>query len=437
MNSFPIRHAFPVFVVVASHLAAPLHADPGGARLYWTDKDDGQLEACDLDGGNRVTLLSGLADPRGIAVDAASNKIYWGSHEPWPDGGIYMADCDGSNVEFFLDFLPEVADIALDAENGMLYWVEENENRICCTPLDSPNSLDIVIDGLNSPYYLAIDPAGGFLYWSDFDSGVIHRATLDGENPVDLITGQSRVRDIELADGFIYWCDRNSSQIRRREIDGAGSGTILFSGLADSLDRPHGLVLDPDTGTMYWTDTDTLEVNRAAMDGSGSVTTLVSTGLNGAWGIDLTKPIVSPYEMWLTAHFTPAELANPANEALLWGESADPDQDGALNLIEFAQGTSPRSPHHDPDALQVSSVEESGERLLQLVFRFRSDDPTLVLAVESSPALGLAGWQTGQFTEVPPRFPDPAHPGYEFVTMRSGPISEMMPQFFARLRVSR
>ncbi len=49
-----------------------------------------------------------------------------------------------------------------------------------------------------------------------------------------------------------------------------------------------------------------------------------------------------PVESWRHGFFTVAELSNPALEETLWGDNADPDQDGALNLLEYAFGSDPR-----------------------------------------------------------------------------------------------
>ena len=136
-------------------------------------------------------------------------------------------------------------------------------------------------------------------------------------------------------------------------------------------------------------------------------------------------------------HFSAEELGNPAHEATLWGEGADPDSDGRLNLLEFAQGTDPRATSLDPAASHLPPIQEHGEEWLQVVFRLRKDDPTLFFALESSPSLGEGGWQNDQFTERPPRTDDPANAGYEFITVHSPVINAGSPKLFARLHVSR
>lgn len=58
---------------------------------------------------------------------------------------------------------------------------------------------------------------------------------------------------------------------------------------------------------------------------------------------------------WRTASFTPADLADPAKEATVWGDAADPDGDGLINGAEYAAQTPPLSGKQS-DALS-SSIE--------------------------------------------------------------------------------
>ena len=54
-----------------------------------------------------------------------------------------------------------------------------------------------------------------------------------------------------------------------------------------------------------------------------------------------TFRIGSPLEDFRLANFTIEELADPAKEATLWGDNADPDLDGQGNFFEFVAGLNP------------------------------------------------------------------------------------------------
>jgi hypothetical protein len=44
---------------------------------------------------------------------------------------------------------------------------------------------------------------------------------------------------------------------------------------------------------------------------------------------------------WRQQYFSAADLANPAKETTVWGDTADPDGDGRSNLQEYVAGTVP------------------------------------------------------------------------------------------------
>ena len=415
------------FLALALFSLGQLLAEFNAPRLYWTDKDLGLIQASDPNGGNRETILSGLSDPRGIVVDTNQEKIFWAVHEV--NGAIWWANCDGTNAEVFIGSLDEPADLELDIENGVIYWVAEGSGQIQKANLDDNREVTVVLSELIRPYYLAL--GDGFVYWSYFNSGVIERASVEGgANRVVVISGQQRVRDIEVFDGVIYWCDRNSSELRSRKVNGAGRGTILFSG--GILDRPHGLVIDPISGTMFWTDTETQLIGSSSMDGSGATISIVSRGLDGPWAIDLARPtpFAKPYEAWQREQFLGDDLADPRKELMVWGGSADPDGDGATNLLEYAQGTNPNSAVRETGTMSVV-----GGQKVQIVFRIRSGDPGLAFTLEATDDLSSGPWSRDLFEEVGKRVPDPRDNSYQFITMEAD--LALFSKFFARLRVSR
>lgn len=69
-------------------------------------------------------------------------------------------------------------------------------------------------------------------------------------------------------------------------------------------------------------------------------------------------PLRADYTAWQTEHFTPAQLGDAGLEASLWGESADPDRDGLLNLAEYAFGGNPLlADRHRGPALSLDGAE--------------------------------------------------------------------------------
>ncbi len=98
------------------------------------------------------------------------------------------------------------------------------------------------------------------------------------------------------------------------------------------------------------------------------------------------------YDSWLSSYFDYATMAEPALRAGTWGELADPDGDGIVNLLEYAFGSDPgaASPENRP---QTHFVTEGGAEYLAVTFR---PNPRAVdLVFEPQVSSDLESWQGG------------------------------------------
>jgi hypothetical protein len=94
---------------------------------------------------------------------------------------------------------------------------------------------------------------------------------------------------------------------------------------------------------------------------------------------------------WRAEHFSLEELSDPEKESTLWGNSANPDNDDAANLIEYALGsTSPRDAASGP---QITSTffTEGGQTFLRATYPLREGTSGLTVAPEVS--TNLTEWQ--------------------------------------------
>jgi len=141
----------------------------------------------------------------------------------------------------------------------------------------------------------------------------------------------------------------------------------------------------------------------AATKGAGGRITLVDSapgrdGSDTLVGIefvrfsDRTVPVAqlvgdpaSHLEAWREEYFA-VEMGDPGLEATVWGNLADPDGDGAGNLVEFAFGSDPRRASGSPP---ISNLRIDG-RFIRLTISGLTSDPATI--VEAQMSSDLRSW---------------------------------------------
>lgn len=164
---------------------------------------------------------------------------------------------------------------------------------------------------------------------------------------------------------FRFLGARNNTQARTTKYDvyGSNSGTANLTTSGTGISSTGGDINDdevavisgirPDAFGQVWVDLTLMQGDFAYIN---------------AMQITASTPVVaSPVQGWRSEHFTEEELANPALEATVWGNDADPDGDGSSNLLEYANGRDPRVNDFQP---QDFALETSGEGdVLTLTYR--------------------------------------------------------------------
>ena len=133
---------------------------------------------------------------------------------------------------------------------------------------------------------------------------------------------------------------------------------------------------------------------------------------------------VSAYATWQTNRFTAAEMIAGA----ITGDSDDPDGDGIVNLLEYAQGLDPRSA--DANELVGGGVLDL---FLTLNYRQNKQATDVTCAVESCTNLVSAVWATNGVSEVSRIDSN----DWWSVTVRHDVPLTNVPGRFMRLRVDR
>jgi len=322
-----------LFVLVAALLSFSVKSvshGQGGKKIYWTEwsseTQTGRVRRANLDGSYVKDIVTGLKDPRSIAVDTLSREVYW---TDYGIGKIQRADFTGRNIKDIVigfrilvdrgrveiacdengckgvafphkggkialapQWIQDPRSLTLDAGNGKIYWGNQLLDTIQSADLDGSNIQDLLRIKRVMPESFTITVGGNKIYWTNLDwetkSSNIQRSDLDGSNPEDIITGLRGPKGIalDLIERKIYWIE-GSDKIQRANLNGSNVEDIV-TGLIDS----NGLALDIAAGKMYWTawdlNTDTGKIQRANLN--GSKVRDVITGLGDLWGIALEIP---------------------------------------------------------------------------------------------------------------------------------------------------
>jgi surface-anchored protein len=108
-----------------------------------------------------------------------------------------------------------------------------------------------------------------------------------------------------------------------------------------------------------------------------------------SWEIPGAVQPPTGYDGWKLANFSSAQAADPAVSGL----GADPDGDGADNLVEYAFGGNPTNAAGGLGPT-VSTTNTSGTNWLRFAYRARTNDPALVIQPGFKVSLTETNWST-------------------------------------------
>ena len=278
--------------------AKPASGSARTPRLFVLDLGAGTIFSIAPDGSDKKIIVSGARYPDGIAVDAAAGHIYWTNMgvPSLSDGSIERCDLDGGNRT---TIVPPGAthtpkQLILDRPTGKLYWGDREGMRVMRCNLDGSELETLVQTGTtdedrkdqtNWCVGIAVDHDWNEIWWTqkgpdNGDVGKLCRAPIalkPGETPstrtdIELIKDRlPEPIDLEIANGFIYWTDRgdpprgNTVSRMRLEIDEHDPGPQEI--IVDHLMEGIGIALDAANDRMFVTDL-TGTILTARLDGS-------------------------------------------------------------------------------------------------------------------------------------------------------------------------
>jgi hypothetical protein len=150
-------------------------------QVYWTTSNlvtGPMLRRAPTTGGPAVTLLAlgAGANPRGLAIDPAGDKLYWADFDR---DILYRSNLDGSGLVALVTFAPGTGPygVAFDPTMQRVFWSEYNTGLVRHCSTDG-SGVTTRASGLFQPTHLTLDTDG--LRYFVIDSGVGHQAILRG-----------------------------------------------------------------------------------------------------------------------------------------------------------------------------------------------------------------------------------------------------------------
>lgn len=311
---------------------------PSGA-IYVSDRDNHQVSRFEIgEGGiyNRAMVAGGTGSPGFMDGSATEARFYAPEGLVLAaDGYVYVADT-GNHVFRRVSANGEVLTVAgLGATSGQATGLGENAR-------------------FNEPSALALTGDGG-VYLSDQGNALVRR--LSSPPSVPVITSALVVGAVE-ANSFSGY-------------------TLTASGTPTSFSAsglPAGISLNPATGVLSGS-----PLHSGVYSANVAVTNELTT-VNATLTITVAPPV---WADWVAAHFTSGEQGN----VQIAGPAADPDGDGAPNLLEYHQDRNPRI--YDGAATEI----EITDAYLVLTYERRRGLNPGIFSVEVS--TNLTTWQSG------------------------------------------
>jgi sugar lactone lactonase YvrE len=223
-----------------------------------------------------TTLVSGLNNPYGVAVDNAGN--------------VYIADTGNkvikewtaanTNVTTLISVLNHSLGVAVDCM-GNIYFSKGEFGNNCAIEewtVANTNFITLVSLGLYGPYGVAVDGAGN-VYFSDYGFNVLNKWTAANSNVTTLVSSGLSMPSGVAVDvaGNVYTADFENHAVKKWTSANSTVTTLAASGVGN----PRGVAVDG-AGNVYIADADEEVYKWTAA--SGIVTTLVS-GLYSPYGV--------------------------------------------------------------------------------------------------------------------------------------------------------
>jgi sugar lactone lactonase YvrE len=269
----------PITVRVKALTGTTVSVDPAPAPdVYIVDGYLGRVVKVPADGGPQTTIVSGLAYPTGVAVDAAGDVF---AADPNHDR-VVKVPADGGAQTTVGNGLAFPTGVGVDAE-GNVFIADTDHDRVVKVPADG--GAQTTIASVSDPEVVAVDAAGD-VFIVDRWHGQVVEVPADGGPQAIIGSGPIDARGVAVdAAGDVFIADDNYSRVVEVPADG-GPQTDIGSGLA----YPEAVAVDA-AGDVFIADIDNHQVVEVPASGGPQIT--VSTAAFYPEGVAVDVPPVT------------------------------------------------------------------------------------------------------------------------------------------------
>ncbi len=261
--------------VLATGLNHPFLMASDSKNVYWTEFGDdlgsgnGSVKGCPLDGcgAGPVVYGAGLTNPRGVASDGTN--VYFGTATySAVTGAIWscpVAGCGGNPTKLTAADVP----FGLAVDSSYVYWADYDDSTVHKLP--KAGGADMVLYDGGSGVAVEneiVSTDTSFVYFTDFNGDVFKLPNGGGDPAVMASWGYGGGWPVRVDSTSVYYGQRGGVSIMSKNATDGGPF------LADNLQDPLGISLDPSGGRLYWADYGSGTgndgtVGRIATDGGG------------------------------------------------------------------------------------------------------------------------------------------------------------------------
>jgi len=220
------------FTAIAQRYTANLVAvtyDPSDKKIYFSEvyptpaslvkNSDVLGKSINIMGGNTGVLNGSIVD--GMAIDHNWNLLIFSDAGKKAIMGMKM---DGTGLSTIVTGVDQPRAIALDSTNRLVYWTDWGASpKIERSKYDGSQRQTLASSNLKYPNGLAVDVKAGQVYFSDGGTGRIEVMDTQGNNRKVIYTDYgAHFYGLALTSQHIYYSDWNRQSIMRLNRDGTG-----------------------------------------------------------------------------------------------------------------------------------------------------------------------------------------------------------------------